>query len=198
MNESTNTNMTITDLLAFHEAICSEGCDLMERKNHDYCGSQVITASEVRTRDPFANFRRAEQLGITTTSKAILTRMLDKFLRLATATTDKDGVDSDRLRVTDETFKDTCVDLINYTVILLAWQTQQNQAKEEPLPQPVANESVIWTRDQALSLCPNRVSENWDVKFPTDVDFHPYGPMHPYVANCPSGTLFRVAAHIKL
>jgi len=80
--------------------------DIMTRKNHDYSGP----AGD----DPFANFRRSESMGITSTGQAIMVRMTDKFSRLATF------FEAGVLKVADETAEDSCLDLINYSIILAA------------------------------------------------------------------------------
>ena len=79
----------------------------MERKNNDYAGSGGET--------PFRNFSRAEDLGICSTEQGILVRITDKLSRLSTYC---EGTD---MKVSDETFDDTVVDLINYCVILSAY-----------------------------------------------------------------------------
>lgn len=95
--------MTITreELQQLHERLCTEGRDLMARKNADYGA----------TSDPFANFRMASLLKIDPAVGAML-RMQDKMARLLSF------LEKGRLEVSSESWHDCCVDLINYTVIL--------------------------------------------------------------------------------
>jgi len=78
-----------------------EASGLLVRKNHDYAGDE----------DPLKNFHLAEYLGVTTTERAILVRMLDKVARIAT-------VLNEGAEVKEETLHDTLVDLANYAAIL--------------------------------------------------------------------------------
>jgi hypothetical protein len=98
-------------LLMFHEQICERGRDLMRQKNHDYAGRSG--------NDPFANFRRTEQMGVCTTEQGFLVRLTDKLSRLATFC---EGGD---LLVKDESVADTLVDVINYAVLFGAYLDEQ-------------------------------------------------------------------------
>lgn len=89
------------NLLVAHEAMCAKARNLMAKKNMDYAGEEDI----------FANFRRTEDMGITTTEKGFLVRMTDKFSRLATFT------ENNELAVKDESVEDTLIDIINYAVL---------------------------------------------------------------------------------
>jgi hypothetical protein len=91
----------------FHKAICDEARSLSERKNHDYAGKGG--------EEPFANFKRCEALGICTTERGFLVRMTDKMSRLSSF------CDAGTFKVADEKLRDTCLDLINYTALLLAY-----------------------------------------------------------------------------
>lgn len=105
--------MTTKDLLDKHVAMSMAAQALMARKNHDYAGQSGST--------PFANFEVAEALGITSTERGILVRMGDKFKRLI------EYVNNGTFRVRDEGLEDTCLDLINYTVILAAWLSTKKE-----------------------------------------------------------------------
>lgn len=98
--------MTRDELFKMHEEMCKSALDLMKKKNADYAGG---------VSDPFANFRRAEALGVCTTEQAFLVRMTDKMSRLSSYA--KRG----SLSVEDETVHDTLQDLINYSVLLAAF-----------------------------------------------------------------------------
>lgn len=101
--------MNRTELLSFHESLCKHARDLMSRKNADYADSHCDSDNI------FGNLDLVEHLfhGSMTTEHGIIVRMGDKLARLA------NGVTRD-LQVTDESLMDTAIDLINYTVLLLA------------------------------------------------------------------------------
>ena len=98
--------MTREELFKLHEDMCVEALELMKKKNADYAGSGT---------DPFANFRRAEALGICSTEQAFLVRMTYKMSRLSSFAA------KGKLSVEDETVHDTLVDMINYSVLLAAY-----------------------------------------------------------------------------
>jgi hypothetical protein len=105
--------MTNIELFKIHKELCTNALDLMQKKNHDYAGS--------KGNEPFANFTRSEAMGITTTEKAMLVRMLDKMSRLSSFT------DSGEFKVEDEKLQDTIIDVINYSVLLYAYISQKIQ-----------------------------------------------------------------------
>lgn len=98
--------------LDFHKALCEEARNLSERKNHDYAGRGG--------EQPFANFQRCEALGICSTERGFLVRMTDKMSRLASF------AEAGKFQVADEKVRDTCIDLINYTALLLAYIDSKN------------------------------------------------------------------------
>jgi hypothetical protein len=87
------------------KAITEEMINLTAIKNSDY-------ASEA---NPFLNFEFVERAGLTSTEVGILTRMGDKYQRLCNLTK-KDP------SVTTESFKDTCLDLAVYAIILAIYR----------------------------------------------------------------------------
>ena len=99
--------MTRDELLKFHEQITKEARDLMSLKNRDYAGNDGL--------EPFANFTRVESMGICKTEEGFLVRLTDKMSRLSSF------VRSGKMNVKDESFRDTCVDVINYMVLLVAY-----------------------------------------------------------------------------
>ena len=99
-------------LLTLHSALCIKAKALMERKNHDYSGGG-------RGEDPFLNFTRVEKLGITDTKTGFMVRMTDKVSRMITF------IQSGDLKVKDESFQDTILDLINYSVLLYAYHSSE-------------------------------------------------------------------------
>lgn len=110
--------MTRDELLAFHAQIAQKAVELMKAKNHDYSGGADKS-------NPFLNFSRVESMGITDTKTGFLVRMTDKFSRLATFVT------NGTYKTKDEALEDTIVDLINYSVLFLAYaQSEKDYYKE--------------------------------------------------------------------
>lgn len=99
--------MTRDELFKTHEQMCKFALELMKKKNADYAGSDGV--------NPFANFRRAEALGICSTEQAFLVRMTDKMSRLSSFAA------KGKLDVEDESVYDTLIDMINYSVLLAAY-----------------------------------------------------------------------------
>jgi hypothetical protein len=90
----------------------------MALKNYDYAGDHE------QGRRPFANFERVEALGICSTERGFLVRMTDKLSRLTSF------VEAGKLRVKDESVQDTLIDLINYSVLLAAYLSDQRTKGE--------------------------------------------------------------------
>lgn len=90
--------------LDLHEPLCVKAQTIMEAKCQDYASAD----------DPFRNFRQIETLGLGSVEVGIIVRMGDKLSRLAGFAKEGD------LAVKDESVEDTCLDLINYTIILMA------------------------------------------------------------------------------
>lgn len=107
--------MTRDDLLAFHGELTTAARDLMSLKNRDYAGKDGI--------EPFANFTRVEAMGVCTTEQGFLCRLTDKMSRLSSF------VHSGKMNVADESFNDTCVDVINYMVLLAAYIKDKDARK---------------------------------------------------------------------
>lgn len=99
--------MNQADYFAFHEKFCADALALSKKKNNDYAGSGGT--------QPFANFERVEALGICATEVGFLTRLTDKLCRINTFV--QDGV----LQVSDESVRDTLIDVVNYAVLLAAY-----------------------------------------------------------------------------
>lgn len=107
--------MTTQELLEYHAKVCEAGRQLMTVKNHDYAGKNGDT--------PFANFMVVESIKVTSAEKGILVRLCDKLQRLS------QYIENGEFKVKTESFEDTGLDLINYTVLLLAY-IKQKQEKE--------------------------------------------------------------------
>ena len=108
--------MTRQDFNDFHVKMCSEAFELMKRKNADYGGAA----------DPFANFRMSALLGLNP-EDGVLLRMQDKMARIVSFLRKGD------LAVKEESWRDACVDLVNYSVILAGLLTERSskQNKEQ-------------------------------------------------------------------
>ena len=99
--------MNRQEFLEFHDKFCTAARKLSAQKNSDYAGQGG--------EKPFANFERVEAMGITSTQRGFLVRMTDKLSRLSTF------CDSGIFEVKDENVEDTCMDLINYAVLFIAF-----------------------------------------------------------------------------
>jgi hypothetical protein len=108
--------MTRDELLKFHEEITKQARELMSLKNRDYAGNEGV--------EPFANFTRVEAMGICKTEQGFMVRLTDKMSRLSSF------VRAGKMNVKDESFMDTCVDVINYMVLLAAYlKDKESQSK---------------------------------------------------------------------
>lgn len=92
-------------LLKLHQELTKKAHELMVVKNHDYAASD----------DPFRNFRTFGELGI-------LVRLSDKIARLHSF------VENGTLAVKDESVLDTCLDIINYSVLFYGYREDKNGA----------------------------------------------------------------------
>ncbi len=117
--------MTREELLDHHMKLCAEARELMKAKNKDYAGNEGI--------EPFANFTRVESMGICKTEQGFMVRLTDKMSRLSSF------IRAGKMHVADESFKDTCIDVINYMVLLSAYiadkdsEIKQEDTKETPI-----------------------------------------------------------------
>lgn len=102
--------MTLDELISLHAVICDEARELMLAKNHDYTAGSG---------DPFANFRASKALGVHPIT-GVGVRMIDKLQRLRTY------AERGKLKVSGEGFRDSVIDLVNYSVLMqgLAQETQ--------------------------------------------------------------------------
>lgn len=98
----------MTDLSTHHRALCDRARALMESKNADYAGPA----------DPWRNLEAASRLGVGTPEQAIFIRLCDKFSRLATAVSGG--------TLANEGVEDTCLDIINYVVLLSAYRAEHD------------------------------------------------------------------------
>tara|TARA_Y100000114_G_scaffold153461_1_gene173480 strand:+ start:590 stop:925 length:336 start_codon:yes stop_codon:yes gene_type:complete len=107
--------MTRENFFDFHKAFCEEALELSQRKNADYTGTEGNR--------PFFNFQRVEGMGVCSTEKGFLVRMVDKMSRLTTFS------DTGKFEVKDEGVHDTLIDLVNYACLLAAYIEAKNSGR---------------------------------------------------------------------
>jgi hypothetical protein len=158
--------MTRDDLLKIHAEICERGRMLMDKKNRDYAGKGGI--------EPFANFTRVESMGICSTEQGFLCRLTDKMSRLSSF------IESGKMNVTNESFEDTIIDVINYMVLFYAYlqdktdKTSISDYKPTQLvPQELLNEAVKkFNREYQMEI-EKTINDNatmfGDVRLPTTI-----------------------------
>jgi hypothetical protein len=113
--------MNREQLLNLHRETCQRAYSLMCRKNADYSGG-------VNSSDPFLNFTRCEAMGITTTERGFLVRLTDKMSRLSTF------CDTGTFQVADEKLEDTIEDIINYSILFLAYVKSKKESGSGSAP----------------------------------------------------------------
>jgi hypothetical protein len=86
-----------------HKSLLKQAQELTLKKNHDYASKD----------DALQNIKACEVLGIPA-AQGLLTRLMDKLSRLSTHAAGR------KFKVTDETCKDTALDIINYAVLYYA------------------------------------------------------------------------------
>lgn len=107
--------MNREEYLAFHQTMCDAARELSKSKNHDYSGGADGS-------NPFQNFMFVEHMGVgVTTEQGFMVRLADKFKRLSGFC--KTGT----FQVSDESFRDTCLDVVNYIVLLAAYMDSKGQ-----------------------------------------------------------------------
>ncbi len=103
--------LDLHDVLDLHDQLCKAARNIVEAKNHDYCGEGGCS--------PFANFQRSESLGICDARLGILMRLTDKLSRLVTY------VQAGRLKVPNEAWNDAVIDSINYLVLFAGMEHER-------------------------------------------------------------------------
>lgn len=109
--------MKQSELIDFHKDVAEKCREIMKNKNDDYSGQE--------NKDALKNFKMCEKMGICSAEKGILTRMVDKMMRISTF--EKDG----ELSTKDESVNDTIDDLINYSVLLKAVIDDKKDSDDE-------------------------------------------------------------------
>lgn len=100
--------MTGEEFVRFHEVACAKMHEICKAKNADYAGAKGGA-------DAFANFKMVEHFGVATVEQGMLTRMSDKFSRIASF------VQVGTLKVKDESIEDTLLDFANYCLLLAGY-----------------------------------------------------------------------------
>ena len=111
--------MNRDELIEYHKRLCTDAQNLMQLKNRDYAGNEGL--------EPFANFTRVESMGICKTESGFMVRLTDKMSRLSSF------VRAGKMHVKDESFKDTCIDVINYMILLAAYVSSKDQDQKKEL-----------------------------------------------------------------
>lgn len=106
--------MTGEEFVKFHAEACEKMQAICKAKNADYAGAKG-------GKDAFANFRMVEHLGVASVEQGMLTRMCDKFSRLASF------IEQGTLQVKDESIQDTLLDFANYCILLAGYLRQKNE-----------------------------------------------------------------------
>lgn len=106
--------MNKQEFIAYHRQAVERMHDIMLRKNRDYTGD---------SQDPFANFTLVEAARVCKAETGFLVRMTDKMSRIATL------LDGRKAAVTDESIKDTLLDLANYSILLAGYLESKEQKR---------------------------------------------------------------------
>lgn len=107
-------SMTKEEYFKFHQECVEKMSAITKAKNADYTG---------KGDDPFANFSRAEALGICSTEQGFLVRMSDKLSRISSF------AQKGELMVKDESVEDTLLDLANYCVLMAGYLKSKKGSK---------------------------------------------------------------------
>lgn len=138
--------MTRYDLMALHQALGSAAWSLMEKKNEDYANGD----------DPFLNFRASENYNVHP-AKGILIRMSDKMSRI------NSYIERGDFKVEDEGLRDTAIDIINYTVLLVGLLEEETRPDYLYNPAELPIEQLVDSNDLKLN----------GVSIPVDADYNP-------------------------
>lgn len=110
--------------------------DLHERKNAGYAGKDAI--------DPWANFRLAEQMGISALQGCVV-RMSDKFIRIMNLMKDLSN------NQVNESLSDTLMDLSVYSLIAICLLEEKNEIDLMPSICESTNSISISEKIQQIS-----------------------------------------------
>ena len=105
--------MTRKELMEMHIELCDVAFRLMSKKNADYANGD----------NPFLNFRASQNYNVHP-AKGILIRMSDKMSRI------NSYIERGDFKVEEEGLRDTAIDIINYTVLLVGLLEESTFPKE--------------------------------------------------------------------
>lgn len=108
--------MNKNEYMSYHKSMCDRMVETTRKKNADYTG---------KTDDPFANFRRCEQLNICSVEVGFLTRMTDKMARINSL------IQNGKALVEDESIEDTLIDLANYSILMAGYLASKRRAERD-------------------------------------------------------------------
>ena len=131
--------------------LLNEMHDIYERKNSGYAGQDYL--------DPFANFRMAENLGISA-FKGCLVRMSDKFVRICNLTRDETN------NKVNETITDTLMDLAVYSLIAICLF---EETAELNIQQIEASFAEVGKHLEKSSKIYNESQKEKNVKYPASI-----------------------------
>lgn len=140
--------MTGEEFIKFHAVCCEKMQAICKAKNADYAGAKGGA-------DAFANFKMVEHFGVASVEQGMLTRMSDKFARIASF------VAVGTLKVKDESVEDTLLDFANYC-ILLAGFIHSKRAKVPDEMYPTAVEAAAFKSLNAkCDSCGQILANGW-------------------------------------
>jgi hypothetical protein len=124
-----------------HKELTNKAFEILKKKNHDYASGD----------DPYSNFRKGEIFNLCSTEAGILLRVTDKISRLATF------ANKGKLEVSNESYEDAVVDIINYMVLFSAYiADKDSQTTEEKNKQPkIHNEPRLLVEHEYRGCCKN-------------------------------------------
>lgn len=96
------------ELFNLHANMCAKALDICKKKNHDYSKGH-----------PFGNFMVAEAMQVTTAEGGIIVRIGDKLSRLSSVL--------EKGAQVQESIEDTCLDIINYAILLYGIQKSRTR-----------------------------------------------------------------------
>lgn len=115
-NKLAGKKLSREDLIKINEQLCTAARGLMVVKNADYAGKGGES--------PFENFEIGGKIGIGEPIRGIMFRWSDKIKRMI------NFINEGSYQVKDESFLDTVLDMINYTVIIYAYLLQEREEDE--------------------------------------------------------------------
>lgn len=109
------------EFVEFHKETVLKMNDICRKKNDDYSGGGDVYA--------FNNFTMVEKKDVCSTEAGFLVRMEDKMMRINNLVK-KGGVGS----VSDESIKDTLMDLANYAILMMGYIESKNSSNKPSCP----------------------------------------------------------------